>query len=56
MNNITISMAVDKPFNSCLSFHNSDGGNSFYFRLDNCKTNINHFRLEIKDKFNQLIP
>ena len=55
-NNIIFSMAVDKPFNSCLSYNNSDGGNSFYFRLDNCKTNINHFRLEIKDQFNQLIP
>ena len=55
-NNIIFSMAVDKPFNTCLSYNNSDGGNSFYFRLDNCKTNINHFRLEIKDQFNQLIP
>jgi len=55
-NNIIFSMAVDKPFNTCLSYNNSDGGNSFYFRLDNCKTNINHFRLEIRDQFNQLIP
>jgi hypothetical protein len=55
-NNIIFSMAVDKPFNTCLSYNNSDGGNSFYFRLDNCKTNINHFKLEIKDQFNQLIP
>ena len=55
-NNIIFSMAVDKPFNSCLSYNNADGGNSFYFRLDNCKTNVNRFRLEIKDQFNQLIP
>ena len=55
-NNIIFSMAVDKPFNTCLSYNNADAGNSFYFRLDNCKTNINHFRLEIKDQFNQLIP
>ena len=55
-NNIIFSMAVDKPFNSCLSYNNADAGNSFYFRLDNCKTNINHFRLEIRDQFNQLIP
>ena len=48
-NNIIFSMAVDKPFNSCLSYNNIDAGNSFYFRLDNCKTNINHFRLEVKD-------
>jgi hypothetical protein len=55
-NNIIFSMAVDKPFNTCLSYNNIDAGNSFYFRLDNCKTNINHFKLEIKDQFNQLIP
>ena len=55
-NNIIFSMAVDKPFNSCLSYNNCDGGNSFFFRLDNARTNINHFRLEIKDQFNQLIP
>lgn len=55
-NNIIFSMAVDKPFNTCLSYNNSDGGNSFYFRLDNCKTNINHFKLEIRDQFHQLIP
>jgi hypothetical protein len=55
-NNIIFSMAVDKPFNSCLSYNNIDAGNSFYFRLDNCKTNINHFRLEIRDQFNVLIP
>ena len=55
-NNIIFSMAVDKPFNTCLSYNNADAGNSFYFRLDNCKTNINHFRLEVKDQFNQLIP
>jgi hypothetical protein len=55
-NNIIFSMAVDKPFNTCLSYNNADAGNSFYFRLDNCKTNINHLRLEIKDQFNQLIP
>jgi len=55
-NNIIFSMAVDKPFNSCLSYNNVDAGNSFYFRLDNCKTNINHFKLEIRDQFNVLIP
>ena len=55
-NNIIFSMAVDKPFNTCLSYNNTDAGNSFYFRLDNCKTNINNFRLEIRDQFNQLIP
>ena len=55
-NNIIFSMAVDKPFNTCLSYNNADAGNSFYFRLDNCKTNINHFRLEIRDQFNHLIP
>jgi len=55
-NNIIFSMAVDKPFNTCLSYNNADGGNSFYFRLDNCKTNINHFKLEIRDQFHQLIP
>ena len=55
-NNIIFSMAVDKPFNTCLSYNNADAGNSFYFRLDNCKTNINRFKLEIKDQFNQLIP
>jgi hypothetical protein len=55
-NNIIFSMAVDKPFNTCLSYNNIDAGNSFYFRLDNCKTNINHFKLEIKDQFNQIIP
>ena len=55
-NNIIFSMAVDKPFNQCLSYNNSDGGNSFYFRLDNSKTNINNFRLEIRDQFNVLIP
>ena len=55
-NNIIFSMAVDKPFNTCLSYNNIDAGNSFYFRLDNCKTNINHFKLEIRDQFNQLIP
>ena len=55
-NNIIFSMAVDKPFNTCLSYNNIDAGNSFFFRLDNCKTNINHFKLEIKDQFNQIIP
>ena len=55
-NNIIFSMAVDKPFNTCLSYNNADAGNSFYFRLDNCKTNINHFKLEIRDQFNQIIP
>jgi hypothetical protein len=55
-NNIIFSMAVDKPFNQCLSYNNIDGGNSFYFRLDNAKTNINNFRLEIRDQFNVLIP
>lgn len=49
-------MAVDKPFNTCLSYNNADSGNSFCFRLDNCRTNINNFRLEIRDQFNQLIP
>jgi len=56
MNNIIFSMTVDQPFNHCLSYNNSDGGNSFYHRLDNARTNINHFRLEIRDQFNQLIP
>jgi hypothetical protein len=56
MNNIIFSMAVNKPFNHCLSYNNSDGGNSFYYRLDNARTNINHFRLEIRDQFNQIIP
>jgi len=55
-NNIIFSMAIDKPFNQCLSYNNSDGGNSFYYRLDNGKTNINRFRLEIRDQFNQIIP
>ena len=55
-NNIIFSMAVDKPFNQCLSYNNIVGGNSFYFRLDNAKTNINNFRLEIRDQFNVLIP
>ena len=55
-NNIIFSMAVDKPFKTCLSYNNADAGNSFYFRLDNCKTNINNFKLEIKDQFNQIIP
>ena len=55
-NNIIFSMAVDKPFNHCLTYNNIDGGNSFYFRLDNNKTNINRFGLEIRDQFNQIIP
>jgi hypothetical protein len=55
-NNIIFSMAIDKPFNSCLSYNNIDAGNSFFFRLDNAKTNINNFRLEIRDQFNVLIP
>jgi len=55
-NNIIFSMAVDKPFNTCLSYNNIDGGNSFYYRLDNSKANINRFKLEIKDQFNQIIP
>ncbi len=55
-NNIIFSMAVDKPFNHCLTYNNIDGGNSFYFRLDNNKTNINRFGLEIRDQFNQVIP
>ena len=55
-NNIIFSMAVDKPFNTCLSYNNIDGGNSFYYRLDNSKANINRFKLEIRDQFNQLIP
>jgi len=55
-NNIIFSMAIDKPFNTCLSYNNADGGNSFYFRLDNSRTNINNFKLEIKDQFNQIIP
>ena len=49
-------MAVDTPLNTCLSYNNADAGNSFYFRLDICKTNINHFKLKIRDQFNQLIP
>jgi len=56
MNNIIFCMAVDQPFNHCLTYNNSDGGNSFYYRLDNARTNINHFRLEIRDQFNQIIP
>ena len=56
MNNIIFSMTVNKPFNQCLSYNNSDGGNSFYYRLDNARTNINHFKLEIRDQFNQVIP
>ena len=28
-NNIIFAMAVDKPFNSCLSYNNADAGNSF---------------------------
>ena len=55
-NNIIFSMAIDKPFNTCLSYNNADGGNSFYFRLDNSRTNINNFKLEIRDQFNQVIP
>ena len=55
-NNIIFSMAIDKPFNTCLSYNNIDGGNSFYYRLDNSKANINRFKLEIKDQFNQIIP
>ena len=55
-NNIIFSMAIDKPFNTCLSYNNIDGGNSFYYRLDNSKANINRFKLEIRDQFNQLIP
>ena len=55
-NNIIFGMAVDVPFNQCLSYYNVDGGNSFYYRWDNCRTNINHFRLEIRDQFNQIIP
>ena len=49
-------MAVNKPFNHCLAYNNTDGGNSFYYRLDNGRTNINHFKLEIRDQFNQIIP
>ena len=45
-NNIIFSMAIDKPFNTCLSYNNIDGGNSFYYRLDNSKANINRFKLE----------
>ena len=55
-NNIIFSMAVNKPFNHCLAYNNTDGGNSFYYRLDNGRTNINHFKLEIRDQFNQIIP
>ena len=55
-NNIIFSMAIDKPYNTCLSYNNIDGGNSFYYRLDNSKANINRFKLEIRDQFNQLIP
>ena len=55
-NNIIFSMAIDKPFNTCLSYNNIDGGNSFYYRLDNSKANINRFKLEIRDQFNQVIP
>ena len=55
-NNIIFSMAIDKPFNTCLSYNNIDGGNSFYYRLDNSKANINRFKLEIRDQFNKVIP
>ena len=55
-NNIIFGVAIDKPFNTCLSYNNIDGGNSFYYRLDNSKANINRFKLEIKDQFNQIIP
>ena len=55
-NNIIFSIAVDKPFNHCLTYNNIDGGNSFYFRLDNNKTNKNRFGLKIRDQFNQIIP
>jgi len=55
-NNIIFSMAVDRPYNQSLTYNNIDGGNSFYFRLDNNKSNINRFGLEIRDQFNQPIP
>jgi hypothetical protein len=55
-NDIIFSMAIDKPFNHCLSYNNSDGGNSFYYRLDNSKANINRFKLEIRDQYKQIIP
>lgn len=55
-NDIIFSMAIDKPFNHCLSYNNSDGGNSFYYRLDNSKSNINRFKLEIRDQYKQIIP
>ena len=55
-NNIIFSMAIDKPYNTCLSYNNIDGGNSFYYRLDNSKANINRFKLEIRDQFNKVIP
>ncbi len=37
-------MAIDKPFNTFLSYYDEDAGNSFYFRLDNCRTNIDNFK------------
>ena len=49
-------MAIDKPFNHCLSYNNSDGGNSFYYRLDNSTSSVNRFRLEIRDQYKQIIP
>ena len=55
-NDIIFSMAIDKPFNHCLSYNNADGGNSFYYRLDNSKSNINRFKLEIRDQYKQIIP
>ena len=55
-NNIIFSMAIDKPYNTCLSYNNIDAGNSFYYRLDNSKANINRFKLEIRDQFNKVIP
>jgi len=42
-NDIIFSMAIDKPFNHCLSYNNSDGGNSFYYRLDNSKAKYKSF-------------
>ena len=55
-NQIIFAMPITVPFNNVISYMNIDGGNSFYYRLDNNKDRINTFRLQVRDQFNQLIP
>ena len=54
-NSIMFSIPFNCPLNHVISYNNEDGGNSFYFRVDE-STTINNIRFVVKDQYNEIIP